>query len=89
MKKALTKDSFKEIKKSYKRFISILLMAFLGVGFFAGVRASSPDMEKTIDKYLDERNVYDIKLISTLGLTNDDINAISNLENIDYVARNI
>lgn len=64
-------------------------MAFLGVGFFAGVRASSPDMEKTIDKYLDERNVYDIKLISTLGLTNDDINAISNLENIDYVARNI
>ncbi len=82
MKKALRKDSFKEIRRSYKRFISILLMAFLGVGFFAGVRATSPDMELTIDKYLDEYNVYDVKIISTLGLTNDDIDVINNLENI-------
>ena len=89
MKKALIKDSFKEIKKTYKRFISILLMAFLGVGFFAGVRASSPDMEKTIDTYLDSRDVYDIKLISTLGLTDDDIKAISNLENIDKTIRSV
>ena len=44
VKKALLKDTFKEIKKSYKRFISILLMALLGVGFFAGLRASPPDM---------------------------------------------
>lgn len=40
MKKALFKDSIKEIKNTYKRFISILLMAFLGVGFFAGIRAA-------------------------------------------------
>ena len=51
MKKALFKDSIKEIKNTYKRFISILLMAFLGVGFFAGVRATSPDMLDTIDIY--------------------------------------
>ncbi len=82
MKKALRKDTFKEIRKSYKRFISILLMAFLGVGFFAGVRATSPDMKLTIDNYLDTRNVYDIKVISTLGLTEDDVNSINNLENI-------
>ena len=49
MKKALLKNSFKEIKKSYKRFISILLIALLGVGFFAGLRAASPDMVDTID----------------------------------------
>ena len=51
MKKALLKDAFKEIKVSYKRFISILLMALLGVGFFAGLRATSPDMVNTIDEY--------------------------------------
>ncbi len=85
MKKALLKDSFKEIKKTYKRFISILLMAFLGVGFFAGVRATSPDMDLTIDSYLDKRNVYDIKLVSTLGLTDDDINSIKKLKNIEDV----
>ena len=51
MKKALLKDSVKEIKNTYKRFISILLMAFLGVGFFAGLRATSPDMLRTIDNY--------------------------------------
>ena len=50
MKKALLKDSVKEIRKTYKRFLSILLMSLLGVGFFAGIRATSPDMRKTIDK---------------------------------------
>ena len=85
MKKALRKDCFKEIKKSYKRFISILLMAFLGVGFFAGVRATSPDMKLTLDKYLDEKNVYDIRLVSTLGLTDEDILEISKLNGIQKV----
>ena len=82
MKKALLKNSFKEIKKSYKRFISILLIALLGVGFFAGLRAASPDMVDTIDKYYKESNVYDIQIISTLGLTDNDITAIKNIENV-------
>ena len=84
-KKALLKDAFKEIKTTYKRFISILLMALLGVGFFAGLRATSPDMLDTIDKYFKEQNVYDIEVISTLGLTDDDIQAISNIENVGEV----
>ena len=61
MKKALFKDSVKEIKNTYKRFISILLMAFLGVGFFAGIRATSPDMVDTIDKYYDEHQEHEKK----------------------------
>lgn len=85
MKKSLLKDSFKEILKTYKRFISILLMAFLGVGFFAGVRATSPDMNLTIDKLLDNKNVYDINVVSTLGLTNDDIDEISKLQGVEQV----
>lgn len=85
MKKALLKNSFKEIKRSYKRFISILLIALLGVGFFAGLRAASPDMVDTIDNYYKESNVYDIQVISTLGLTDNDINAIRNIENVENV----
>ena len=85
MKKALMKDSVKEIKNTYKRFLSILLMAFLGVGFFAGIRATSPDMVDTIDKYYDNQNVYDIQVMSTLGLTENDINEISKIENVDKV----
>lgn len=83
MKKALLKDSVKEIKNTYKRFISILLMAFLGVGFFAGMRAASPDMVDTIDQYYKENQVYDIQILSTLGLTNDDIEAISKIDSIE------
>ena len=85
VKRALLKDTFKEIVKSYKRFISILLMALLGVGFFAGLRASSPDMVDSIDTYYKNQNVYDIEIMSTLGLTNDDINALSNIENVENV----
>lgn len=85
MKKALLKDSLKEIKNTYKRFISILLMAFLGVGFFVGIRASSPDMIDTIDSYFDNQNVYDIKILSTLGLTDEDITKLSDIEGVDKV----
>lgn len=88
MKKAVIKDALREIKKSYKRFISILLMAFLGVGFFAGIRASSPDMLDTINTYYKNQNVYDIQVLSTLGLTSDDINAISKIENVEHVDGN-
>ena len=85
MKRALLKDSIKEIKNTYKRFISILLMAFLGVGFFAGLRAASPDMVDTLDAYFKEQNVYDIKILSTLGLTDDDIDALKQIDNVSNV----
>ena len=85
VKKALLKDSVKEIKVGYKRFISILLMALLGVGFFAGLRATSPDMVNTIDTYFKEQNVYDIEVLSTLGLTDEDITALENIENVENV----
>ena len=85
IKKALLKDAFKEIKTTYKRFISIMLMALLGVGFFAGLRAASPDMVNTIDQYFKDQNVYDIEVISTLGLTDEDIEVLSNIENVETV----
>lgn len=85
MKKALLKDSFKEIKNTYKRFISILLMAFLGVGFFAGIKATSPDMVETINTFYKKQNVYDIQVISTLGLTKEDIQALEQIEGIEKI----
>lgn len=85
MKKALLKDSVKEIRKTYKRFLSILLMSLLGVGFFAGIRATSPDMRKTIDNYYNEQNFYDIQMISTLGLTDEDVDLIKNNEYVSEV----
>ena len=85
MKRALVKDSVKQIKNTLKRFISILMMAFLGVGFFAGIKATSPDMIDTIDRYYKEQNIYDLEIVSTLGLTNDDLNEIAKIDEIDQV----
>ena len=83
MKKSLIKNSFKEISKTKRRFLSILIMAFLGVGFYAGLVACSPDMQDSLDKYVDKSNMYDIDVISTLGLTDEDINAIKETDSVE------
>ena len=83
LKTALFKDGIKEVKNSYKRFISLLLIVLLGVGFFAGIKATSPDMRKTIDTYFDDLEVMDVQVISTLGLTDEDVSAIQQVENVE------
>lgn len=85
MKKSLLKDSIREIKNTYKRFLSILLIVLLGVGFFAGIRATSPDMKDSVDTYFDDQNMMDIQVMSTLGLTDDDIIALSQIEGVKQV----
>lgn len=84
--KKINKDTFIEIKKTFKRFISILLIVLLGVGFFAGIKAASPDMKKTIDKYCKDQNVMDLTVMSTLGLTEDDIKELENVEGVKEVS---
>ena len=83
MKKSLFKNNLKSIHKTRRRFISILVMAFLGVGFFAGLVATSPDMLDSLDKYADSSNLYDINIVSTLGLTDDDIAALQALDGVE------
>ena len=78
-------SSFRKIKNTYRRFISLLCMALLGVGFYAGIQATSPDMLQTLDRYLDKQNMYDIEIVSTLGLTDENINQIKQLENVSIV----
>ena len=75
-KKALKKDFYMEIRKSLGRFLSIFFIVALGVSFFSGIRASEPDMRISGDAYFDEKNLMDIKVISTMGLTKDDLHAI-------------
>ena len=74
--KTLTKQSFLSIKKTFKRFLSILAIVLLGVGFFTGIRQTSPNMEESVDEYFKEQNVYDITLMSTWGITQEEINKL-------------
>ena len=82
MKTKLLKHIFMKIKDNYKRFLSLICMAFLGVGFYAGIQSSSPDMLKTLDNFYDENNVYDISVISNVGLTEDDLLKLSKIKNV-------
>ena len=74
--------SIREIKKSFKRFCSLLIMSLLGVGVFVGIKMAAPNMMKSLDFYYDKNNVYDIKIISTLGLTEEDISALNKMTGI-------
>ena len=76
--KTLTKQSFLSIKKTFKRFLSILAIVLLGVGFFTGIRQTSPNMESSIDEYFKKQNVYDINLMSTWGITDEEIEKLKN-----------
>ena len=81
-KNGIKKISVREIKSSFKRFLSLLIMSMLGVGVFVGLKMAAPDMMMSVDKYYDDNNVYDIKIVSTLGLTDDDISKINNLKGV-------
>lgn len=85
MKKALMKDTVKEITNTFKRFLSLLLIVLLGVGFFAGIRVTSPDMRNTLDKTFDEYEAMDIQVLSTLGITEKDIEELRKIEGVEKV----
>lgn len=82
-KKATRKDFYMEIRKSPGRFISILFIVALGVAFFSGIRSSEPSMRITGDAYFDRAELMDIKAVSTLGITDDDIEAIEKVEGVE------
>ena len=82
MVKVHFKNSIKSIIKSRRRFLSILIMAFLGVGFFSGLKACGPDMTEMLDNYVDNNKMYDIKIQSTLGLTEDDLKIVRKIDNV-------
>lgn len=82
----LIKESFISIKKNYKRYISLILIILLGVGFYAGIKASSPDMKDTLNHFYQQHNLYDFQLISELGILEEDI---AELQNAGYTVEAI
>lgn len=82
MKKTFRKNIIREITKSLSRFMAILSIVALGVGFLAGLMATTPDMRFSSDKYYDDTNTMDIRIVSTLGLTQKDVDAVKNLDSV-------
>lgn len=73
------------MKNTFSRFISIVLIVAVGLAFFAGIKATSPDMKATARKYFADNNLFDIRVQSTLGMTNSDVRSISEVEGVQYV----
>ena len=84
----ILKNTLRKIKHSFGRFITLILIIAIGSAFFAGVRETSSDMIKTMDEYYDATNLMDFRIISTMGLTNDDLEALKNLENTQIIEEN-
>ena len=85
MKNKILINSLRTIKRTFPRFLALIVICFLGAFTFSGLETTSSSMNKSLDRYLDNGNTYDIKLISTLGLTNDDINKINNIDGVNNV----
>ena len=74
--KAIQKDFWREIQYTRSRFASILILVALAVAFLSGLRSTAPDMKNTCDSYLDQQNFMDIQVLSTLGVTQEDLDAL-------------
>lgn len=85
MKNRLNTTSLREIRHSFKRFLSLLVMSMLGVGVFVGLKMAAPDMLKSLDTYYDNDNHYDIKIVSTLGLTDNDIKELKKIGGVNNI----
>lgn len=85
MRKAVFKDFIRNIKESLGRFFAIMAIVAIGVAFFAGVTASSGDMKHSSDSYYDEYNMNDIRILSSIGFTSQDIEAVSKVYGVKAV----
>ena len=79
------KNSLRKIWKSKGRFLSLIFIVILGTSFFAGVRETASDMLKTLDHYYDETSLYDFKIVSTMGLTEKDLESLKEIDGISAV----
>lgn len=82
MTKGMRKDFNREIRRNFSRFLSIMLIVVLGVAFFSGLRAAKPAMQATADRQYDSENLMDIRVAGTLGVTDGDIFALTQIDGI-------
>lgn len=85
LKNAYTKDIVRTIKKNKKRFLSILIITALGITVLTGIYAACQDMYLSSDNFYDEQNLFDIRILSTLGLTQEDVEALSGIDGVEVV----
>ncbi|OAB36032.1 ABC transporter permease [Paenibacillus glacialis] len=85
MKKTYIKTITREIKQSFGRFVAIFAIVALGVGFLAGLLATTPDMQASVDKYYDDSQMADINIKATMGLTDTDVEAILAMDEVEEV----
>lgn len=85
MKKTSWKNTIRDITSSLNRFIVILIISALGAGFFSGLKASGPDMRATAEQYFTDTNLMDYRMLSTMGFTNDDLDALKTQDGIEAV----
>ena len=83
MKTALLKDTFREIKHSMGRFLSIFAIVALGCGFFAGLKATMPDMVDSANDYFEENRLMDYKMMSTIGVRSQDVEAVRKADSVE------
>ncbi|NCC80428.1 MAG: ABC transporter permease, partial [Clostridia bacterium] len=86
MKKSLLKDAFRQIVKYPGRFISIFTIVAIGSAFFAGIKTAAPNMKYTADQYYDAYNMMDIRLLSTMGFVEEDLEAVREVDGVESVA---
>ena len=78
----LVTDTLREVHHTFPRFLSLLVLSALAVCFLAGLRATAPDMKLSADAYFDQQNLMDLHIASTLGLTQEDVDAIAEEEGV-------
>ena len=74
---------YRTIRGSLKRFLSIVVITALGVSVMCGLKAGCEDLCDSVDAYFDQQNVYDINVQSTYGLTDDDLDAIQEVDGVE------
>jgi len=84
MKSMMKKTALREVKQTFGRFAAILAIIALGVGFFSGVRITTPAMVNMMNSFIQESQLYDLRLISTLGWEDEDVSSFSEKENVRY-----
>ncbi len=84
MKSMMKRTTIREIKGSFGRYVAILAIIALGVGFFSGIKITKEAMVKTISDFYDEKNFYDLHLLSTLGYTEENVEAFGSEEDVSY-----
>ena len=85
----LFKNTIRKLKHSFGRYFSLLIIVLIGIGFYAGIQSSVPSIKRIQNDYYENTNLMDLTVRSTLGLTDEDVNALKKLDTVSNIKINI